>query len=326
MPDQSGSENPSDDPKKPDAMTPTIEQRLVALERDVRTHTETDETSKLTDEIHWVHKATLISQVGLGLIGIVALFIYYGQLEQMRTATEANTKAVKLAQDSFEISDGDFQRTMHQTIHQTVSQAESAKAATDAAQAMTNQVSKLQAGVDQSSRLADEAGKANTNAARALEAQTRPWIGVIGEPENIKQGDILKGVDPQTHGIDFTIKLKNFGQFPATRVTPHAIALYKNTVDVRESVCREANKAIGDKPHFPKFTAIFPGDVESTPISGVNMEERSNPHLLICVAYKGRDASLSPYNTWIVYTYTKRTLADGKVSFENFQLEDSDAQ
>src|ERR1700719_4636194 len=103
MPDQSGGEKPPSDPQKPDAVPPTIEQRHVALERNARAHTETNETNTLTNEIHWVHKATLISQVCLGLIGIGALVIYYGQLEQMRTATEASTNAVKLAQDSFEI-------------------------------------------------------------------------------------------------------------------------------------------------------------------------------------------------------------------------------
>lgn len=40
--------------------------------------------AQLTQEIHWVHRATLWSQVGLGIIGLCALVIYGCQLSVMR--------------------------------------------------------------------------------------------------------------------------------------------------------------------------------------------------------------------------------------------------
>ena len=80
----------------------------------------------------------------MGIIGVGALWIYHGQLDEMRKATEANTEALKLARDSSDISDGDFERTMQQTLHQTAAQLKSAEAAKSAADTATNALVRVQ--------------------------------------------------------------------------------------------------------------------------------------------------------------------------------------
>ena len=70
--------------------------------------------------------ATVLVNIGIGSI-------YYGQLKQMRIATEASTKAANLASDAFEINDGNFERMMNQTIRQSSAQIKSADAAALAA-------------------------------------------------------------------------------------------------------------------------------------------------------------------------------------------------
>ena len=51
---------------------------------DNRSNQETADTANLAKEVHWIQHATFWSQVGLGLIGIVALCIYHGRLTVMK--------------------------------------------------------------------------------------------------------------------------------------------------------------------------------------------------------------------------------------------------
>ena len=58
-----------------------------------------ENTDNLCQEVHWVHRATFWSQVGLGVIGIAALIIYgcqlgvmRGTLSEMKTSGETSTQ------------------------------------------------------------------------------------------------------------------------------------------------------------------------------------------------------------------------------------------
>ena len=76
-----------------------------------------DSTKELADEIHWVHRATFWLQLGLGVIGIVALCIYYGQLRTMnltygemvrqypelQKSADAAKKSAETAENSFQV-------------------------------------------------------------------------------------------------------------------------------------------------------------------------------------------------------------------------------
>jgi hypothetical protein len=44
-----------------------------------------DDIRQLEKDVHWTTHATLWSQVGLALIGLVALWIYHGQLTAMQS-------------------------------------------------------------------------------------------------------------------------------------------------------------------------------------------------------------------------------------------------
>lgn len=82
---------------------------------------EPEKTSDLAKDIHWIHHVTMWSQLGLGVIGIIALFIYYGQLRQMTKATRATRDAVCVAS-----------RTLSETQRSNAVQASFAKESLDA--------------------------------------------------------------------------------------------------------------------------------------------------------------------------------------------------
>ncbi|MBV9301881.1 MAG: hypothetical protein JOY62_13965 [Acidobacteriaceae bacterium] len=55
------------------------------------------ETKELAREIHWVEKATMWSQIGLGVIAIVALIIYHSQLTAMKEQLDVMRDQLELA-------------------------------------------------------------------------------------------------------------------------------------------------------------------------------------------------------------------------------------
>lgn len=55
----------------------------------------------LSQEVHWLEHATFWSQVCLGLIGVAALIIYFGQLSEMKKATNITQQAVINADRNF---------------------------------------------------------------------------------------------------------------------------------------------------------------------------------------------------------------------------------
>ena len=136
MADQASGQNPSRYPDEQSlANSPTIaaiQQRVMALEADNSTRQQAEEPNNLVEAVRqgewWligINAVLLIAQ-------IVIACIYYGQLSQMRIATEASTRAANTAADTLEISSGDFERSLKLTIPQTVAQIKSAKAAEDA--------------------------------------------------------------------------------------------------------------------------------------------------------------------------------------------------
>lgn len=74
--------------------------------------------------------------IGIGiatvLIKLGIWHTYSGQLDQMREATQAATKAANAASDGLEFSNGNFDRMMSLALDQTIAQIESAQAAENA--------------------------------------------------------------------------------------------------------------------------------------------------------------------------------------------------
>jgi uncharacterized membrane protein len=127
MPDEGNADAQPNNPKgNPLSVTPPQKPTAdsdknddIELEKDIR------------EGERWLIRIGIASVV----INLIIACIYYGQLTQMRLATEASTRAVQLASDSLELNQGDFERSMRQIIHQTKSQIDAANASQSAATA-----------------------------------------------------------------------------------------------------------------------------------------------------------------------------------------------
>jgi len=77
-----------------------------------------DRTERLEGDIR-TGERWLVGFAAAGVIVNVLIFcVYFGQLTQMTEATKAATKSANTAADSFEISNGNFDRTMAQMLSQ----------------------------------------------------------------------------------------------------------------------------------------------------------------------------------------------------------------
>lgn len=136
MPDEKGGQNPAGNPDSQSllqaAAIAAIEQRVVALEGQTHSHNKEGPTENLERDIRKAEILMIVVNAAVLILQIVIACIYWGQLNQMRIATEDNTKAIGLAQDSFEIGEGNFDRTMQQMIGQTVAQQQASGVSRDA--------------------------------------------------------------------------------------------------------------------------------------------------------------------------------------------------
>jgi hypothetical protein len=153
-------------------------------------------------------------------------------------------------------------------------------------------------------RSSDAAKTANQLSQQTIEAQIRPWIGVDGEPSNIKQVDPIPGSSPPQFGVEFTLNLRNYGQFPAMRVGYEFIADHKYTAPLIKMVCDAADEKVVAERYMPSLTTIFPASPKPIEISkgkwGPIHPFVSNP-VIVCIAYRGRSSDHSPYHTVVVY-------------------------
>jgi hypothetical protein len=101
MADEQGGQPPAEKPdSQPFAPSPRIappEKGEVAEIGTRKPEQDTKDSKQLAKDVHWLQHATFWSQIGLGVIGIAALVIYYCQLQQMVKATKATQDAVCVA-------------------------------------------------------------------------------------------------------------------------------------------------------------------------------------------------------------------------------------
>lgn len=88
----------------PTPVVPLPQQNMIPDKRAPCADQMNETSNPFAKEIHWIHHATFWSQICLGLIGIVALIIYYGQLCQMRKATIATEIAANAAKNSADLN------------------------------------------------------------------------------------------------------------------------------------------------------------------------------------------------------------------------------
>src|ERR1700719_66800 len=93
--------NSGDDPTDPTGVKPSDESpRLVPKE---------DIGKELAREFRWVEIAQIGSNVVLAVVGVIALCIYSGQLDEMRKSSKAAKDAADAAKQSAETSEHYFQ-------------------------------------------------------------------------------------------------------------------------------------------------------------------------------------------------------------------------
>jgi hypothetical protein len=105
MPDENNSQTPSTNPGHqtltPTPDTPPVVQRVVPDCGKPEAEKEKQASGKPMEKLHPIHHAAFWVQLGLGVIGIAAILIYWGQLCEMR-------KTAKLTQDSVTNADRNF--------------------------------------------------------------------------------------------------------------------------------------------------------------------------------------------------------------------------
>ncbi len=93
MPDEDGSNSPSRDsqsqPLLPDPRTDLPEQRIVSHDPKPRPEQEEDDSEKPTGRVHWINHATFYLSVLLAILTGGTIRVYWLQLQQMITATNA---------------------------------------------------------------------------------------------------------------------------------------------------------------------------------------------------------------------------------------------
>jgi hypothetical protein len=144
-----------------------------------------------------------------------------------------------------------------------------------------------------------EMQEANRISRTSLEAQTRPWVLIEGEPTSIASAE---------NEITFKINLKNYGPSPAAISNSPEFDLVG---DVRpkvaefDKVCKTADDSIGDAEHPIPWVSVIPPKTE--PITqSITARRDSNARLggnsywmYGCLAYRGPSGGI--HHTRVTY-------------------------
>ena len=218
MPDEISGQTPTGNPNQ---NPPFVEEKPVGDNRNNTADDETKSTKNLAKEVHWIQHATFWSQVGLGVIGIVALVIYHGQWKQMQKGTEINSKSLIETQNLVGTSQSQFDRNMRQIINQNSIQLEAAQAAQNAA---------------------------NT-ARESLVSGERAFVSFAGS-----SAGQVKVRDGKTYGIEIFLPWVNSGNTPTRR------AFSKVDFDATPPAGMTSSFDFSDRPspaeYFPRQFAI----------------------------------------------------------------------
>lgn len=213
-------------------------------------------TRKLEEDIKSGEKWLIGIGIASLLINSIIAWIYWGQLREMRKATEAATQASQTAKDTLnEMRYGSGSQDTHTLAQQAVTQATQT---TNLAAASNTQADQLKLSVEQAARLAVAAGKqadasriiAEDSSAQAkatnelatqaqrsadaaskqlaimqaqFETSERPWISIISiEPVDVRyNADYVPFPSSQpikNLGVQTIVTYKNIGNLPATDV------------------------------------------------------------------------------------------------------------
>jgi hypothetical protein len=185
--------------------------------------------------------------------------------------------------------------------------AEAAKAQTDK---MTKSLEKTDSLIRQAAAqakatntLAEQARRSANIGAQSLESQTRPWITIDGDFQEITSDASASDVT-----VRFTLKLRNYGQSPALLINHQQFKLVTTGIPRpslldQYKVCDEADGALARGTTQRGFMDIvFPGPDSMVPQSiGIIAPEQPPANAMIsCIAYRGPNGG--PYHTRLIYS------------------------
>jgi hypothetical protein len=249
----------------------------------------------------WTDVAIAILTIALVAVAGVQLYVYVAEKGIMEESFSQNERSIILGQGQLGVAGRNAQ-----TAEGTLAEVKTGGVDThNLAKAASDQVAKLQAGVEQTARLANNTAGANTLAAQAMENQSRPWIA-IEDPTDVTT------IGPSLH---FRAKLVNYGQSLAVRVVhTEKFGLFRGKVAPRSwfetyKICPEpvdVSENIGKDADI-----VFPGkdaavtqevdavDLVSPPAEPTLISPASYNLLYGCIAYRG--AIGGPYYTKVIY-------------------------
>jgi hypothetical protein len=146
-----------------------------------------------------------------------------------------------------------------------------------------------------------EMQEANRISHDSLEAQTRPWVLIEGEPSTIAATE---------DEITFKINLRNFGPSPAIVSSSQEFGLridLKGMLADFDKICKAADDSIGDMENPARFVSVVPPRTEGISQSASAVTDRShrtrlgdNPYWMYgCIAYRAPNEHI--YHTRVVY-------------------------
>ena len=282
MPNKSGGQGPprdADDKSSPAQIPSTVQERIVG--QGSQTAAEEDEcrTGELAKEVHWLQHATFWSQVGLGLIGIAALWIYHGQLAEMQKSTQATKDALGIARDTL-------------TETQT----------SNARQFTLNELARNDA--------ATAANASSAESRRALQAtidsfhnEDRAWIGISeAKPVSFAGNATAKSANMQ---VAFT--LRNYGHSAAENI--RFLAVLESDPTITKLSCGEVDKIHGTMVLLPTQEQTLNWVMSLTPEQIAKGWLHQNPALgkilslmiVGCMDYTDRDSEKPTHRTPFSY-------------------------
>jgi hypothetical protein len=232
----------------------------------------------------WAEIITICVTVAIVIVGGCQLFVYWEQeqimgdaLKQTGAQLAITNRSSKISSDALDENRRQFQETLKQMKEQTRSQVAAVATSKDA----------------------------NALARQAMEAQTRPWIGIDGIPTV----PTPTNTSERPESLD-EVRLQNFGLSPAFYVTVKFRAVFprdsfRPTFPEMKDVCSAADSGMDealarvDSP-IPIIT-VFPGKDAEQSVKGVHfghINKLPGTYLIGCIAYK--DAMSFRHHTWVV--------------------------
>jgi hypothetical protein len=212
MPDQDSAKKIGDEPDKQSAMQSPVQlpgnESVPAASTNAATEHKESETEKLERDIRSGEKWLIGIGIASIAVNLIIAAIYYGQLGEMRKATEAATKSANVADATLkEIRQGGTDT--HDLASAAKDQASAAKTGADAAKTSA----------DNSARISKASDKSVSIAQEAMRLDQRAWVG----PTKM-QADIVEG-----KAFVFRMEIKNVGKTPALHVQAHTNPAFWNS-------------------------------------------------------------------------------------------------